>query len=972
MKKKNVLIILLLIQGILFSYSQETNDLKLQKQENWIAKKIQKMNLSEKIGQLFMVAAYGKKDKKQEKILKKLVKKYKVGGLIFMKGTPYEQLRLTNILQRITKTPLMIGIDGEWGLAMRLKNTFAFPYALTLGALDEAALAEKLGKSIALHCKRMGIHINFAPDVDININPKNPIIGQRSFGQDKKQVVKIAAAFIKGMQSQKILACLKHFPGHGDTQNDSHYTLPLLPFSKKRMQEIELYPYEKLIPKNVKAVMVGHLSIPSLEPNSKKPSATSQKIVTDLLQKKYGYKALIFTDGLTMKGVVDYTKKNEAALQCFLAGNDVLLIPKNPIKSIEKMKKAFRKGLFTIGRLEHSVRKILRAKYWAGLYEPFQKITSKNLLKDLNTEKDTVLNRQILAKTLTLIKNKENSFPIFNLEKKNFAYLNLGSDTGNYFLKTLRNYTTIKKIPKTNLKNILEQLKNIQTLIIGYHTSDKTPWKPYEISDKDAYLLKEISRKKKVILAVFANPYSLIKLPTQFVKSIVIAYQNNPSAQDICAQSIFGALPISGHLPVEIQGKFKLGTKIITPLLKRLSYGIPKSVGMHKGFLQKIDSLMHKSILDSVFPGGQILVGRYGKVIYHKAFGYHTYQKKRKVTLNNLYDLASLTKILAGLPLLLKAYDLGMCSLDTPWKNLFPKLQNSNKDTLTFQEIFSHKARLKSWIPFYRETLDSITQKKIAAYYSTFSKSTHHLPIAENTFLISTYKDSIYQKIKEIPQREKDTYLYSGLPFYLLPEFSRNHFQKELNVFLQENYYKPLGAKTLTFLPLRKFKKQQIVPSEKDTYWRKQIIQGYVHDMGAAMMGGVSANAGLFGTSNDVAKMMQLFLQKGFYGGKRYFSEKTFAIFNHRYYEKDSIRRGLILDKPQMKLSEENTCGCVSEESFGHSGFTGTYAWADPKTQVIYVFLSNRTYPTMENNKISERDIRTKVQEFIQRAIEKP
>ena len=432
---------------------------------------------------------------------------------------------------------------------------------------------------------------------------------------------------------------------------------------------------------------------------------------------------------------------------------------------------------------------------------------------------------------------------------------------------------------------------------------------------------------------------------------------------------IFGALSTKGKLPVSINGYFIQGIGLKSTNLKRLSYGYPEEVGMSSRLLQKVDSIAQVVIDSAMSPGLQVLVARHGKVIYRKCFGYHTDKKIRKVQQNDLYDLASVTKILGGLPLIMKAEEEGKFTLDSQLGNLMSGLKNTDKDTITVRDALAHYGRFKAWIPYYKYTIDSVTQKPSPKYYRNRGSKKFPVEVAKNLYLNKDYKDSIFQMIANSPLREKKEYKYSGLVFYLFKDYLEKTFKNPMDVSNDNKFYKPLGARTLTYKPLEKFYKNSIVPTEKDTYYRNQLLQGYVHDMGAAMLGGVNGNAGLFSSSNDVAKMMQMYIQDGYYGGKRYFKRETIRKFNHRYYEKDSVRRGLGFDKPQIDPEILATCGCVSSESFGHSGYTGTYTWADPKTQLVYVFLSNRIYPTAENAKLVERDIRTKTQQLIQDAI---
>ena len=449
----------------------------------------------------------------------------------------------------------------------------------------------------------------------------------------------------------------------------------------------------------------------------------------------------------------------------------------------------------------------------------------------------------------------------------------------------------------------------------------------------------------------------------------MVAYQNSEIAQNIAAQTIFGALEANGKLPVSIKDVFPLGTGESSEGTKRLQYSIPESVGMSSQKLAKIDSVAALVVEEKMAPGLQILVARKGVVVYEKSFGFHTDKKKNKVKNSDVYDVASLTKILASLPMLMKAEEENKIALSSTLKKILPKFKKSNKDTLTVKEILSHYGRLKAWIPFYKLTQDSITKNNLKEFYSQSKSKKFSIKVAENLYLNNSYKDSIYKFIRDSEQRLEAGYKYSDLGYYLFKEALEKKYKSSLDDLVQEQFYKPLGANRMTYLPLNKLDKSSIVPSEKDTYYRNQLLHGYVHDMGAAMLGGVGGHAGLFANANDVAKMMQLYLQKGYYGGKRYFKKETFDKFNKRYYSDQKVRRGLGFDKPQLDSTVMATCGCVSEESFGHSGFTGTYTWADPESEIIYVFLSNRVFPTMENKALVKRNIRTSIQQIIQEAI---
>lgn len=939
-------------------------------QERWVDSILSSMSIDQKIGQLFMIQAYSNRDSVHENKIKAMIQDYHIGNLIFMQGTPIKQAQLTNTYQSLSKIPLMIGFDGEWGLDMRLQNTYRFPWNMTLGAIQDNSLIRKFGEHLGSHAKRIGIHVNFAPVVDINTNPLNPIIGNRSFGESKKNVTLKAIEFTQGMQSKGVLANAKHFPGHGDTATDSHLKLPVLNFSKERLDSIELYPYKRVFEAGMSSVMTAHLSIPILESNPKLPTSLSQKVVTDLLRVKLGFLGLIFTDGLNMKGAANYSNSAEINLAAIQAGNDVLLIPQDIPESVSLIKKSIETGVLSVDRIEESVRKILLAKYKVGLHL-YKPIDTLNLINDLNRLEDDVLHRELVKNSMTIIKNDKNILPVRNLKKyEKIAYVAMGDDDGDVFLETLRKYSKIQKVSNNNLNELIDTLEDFDLVIIGFHKSNAHPWKSFDFSNKELVWLHEISRKNKTILSVFASPYSLLNIKSfNNLEGILVAYQNSEIAQNIAAQTIFGALEANGKLPVSIKDEFPLGTGERSVGTKRLQYSIPESVGMSSQNLAKIDSVAALVVEEKMAPGLQILVARKGVVIYEKSFGFHTDKKKSKVKNSDVYDVASLTKILASLPMLMKAEEENKIALSSTLKKILPKFKKSNKDTLTVQEILSHYGRLKAWIPFYKLTQDSITKNNLKEFYSQSKSKKFSIKVAENLYLNNSYKDSIYKFIRDSEQRLKAGYKYSDLGYYLFKEALEKKYKSSLDDLVQEQFYKPLGANRMTYLPLNKLDKSSIVPSEKDTYYRNQLLHGYVHDMGAAMLGGVGGHAGLFANANDVAKMMQLYLQKGYYGGKRYFKKETFDKFNKRYYSDQKVRRGLGFDKPQLDSTVMATCGCVSEESFGHSGFTGTYTWADPESEIIYVFLSNRVFPTMENKALVKRNIRTSIQQIIQEAI---
>ncbi len=937
-------------------------------QMRWVDSVYNELSQQERVAQLFMVDLFSNKEKAHVDKVRQLVTENKIGGVIFSKGGPVQQAQLTNELQGKSKVPLMIAMDAEWGLAMRLDSVYAFPWNMTLGAARKSTTSYEVGKRIGEHCKRLGVHINFAPDVDINTNPKNPIIGNRSFGELRDNVTQKSYAFMEGLQSTGTLACAKHFPGHGDTDQDSHKTLPTVNFTAQRIDSVELFPYKRLINHGLSSVMVAHLNIPSLESRNGYPTSLSKKVVTGMLKDSLQFGGLIFTDALNMKGASNFSKPGEIDLAAFKAGNDVLLISEDIPKAIDIIKNAVATGEITQERLEHSVRKILMAKFKVGLdnYEP---IVIEDLVNDLSTQEDDIAYENAMEAAVTLLKNDKNLVPLRNLETKKIAYVHLGDAGGSIFLQELQRYTAVDKITAPNLSSLLNRLSSYNTVIVGVHRSNDSPWKSYNLSTQELTYLNEISRKHTVILDAFVNPYMLSQLRTTAnMDAIIMSYQNSSWSQRLSAQMIFGARTIDGRLPVSA-GNFNAGDGITASSIKRLSYGnTPGSVGMDATKLIQIDSVAQHTIDQKGAPGMQILVARKGKVIFDKTYGGQTYGNDIPVQNSHVYDIASVTKILATLPLIVELEDKKLFSLDEPLGNLSTKYLASNKSNITPREMLSHYAGLKPWIPFYVYTLDSVDSSPSETFYSPVKTKKYPVEVANHFYASPIVYDTIFNRIASSDLLEKRRYKYSDLPYYIFKDYIESYYNKNLDELTQDHFYKSMGMNRTGYLPLKRFDREDIVPTENDTVFRNQLICGYVHDQGAAMQGGIGGHAGLFSNANDVAKMMQMYLQKGTYGGKTYFKARTFDKFNQRYYASDNVRRGLGLDKPSLD-DVGNTCNCASDESFGHSGFTGAFTWADPQEELVYVFLSNRVYPDANNRFLIEENIRTNIQQIIYDAI---
>ncbi|MDW5288646.1 glycoside hydrolase family 3 N-terminal domain-containing protein [Formosa sp. PL04] len=970
---RNILYILFILFSINLSFSQNSTNPLVTKdaiaQQKWVDSVYTKLTLQERIGQLFMVRAMTSANTRDQSSIENLIKNNHIGGIIYSKGGPVKLAKLNNTYQGLSKVPMLIGMDAEWGLSMRLDSTYAFPWNMTLGAIQNKELVEQVGKHIGEHCKRIGIHFNFGPDVDINTNPKNPIIGNRSFGEDRDEVTDHAIAFMKGLQSAGVMATGKHFPGHGDTETDSHKALPTITFSEKRIDSIELYPYKKMIKNGLESIMVAHLNVPSLEARPDFPSSLSKAIITDLLIDKMGFEGLIFTDALEMKGVANFSSPGDIDLAAFLAGNDILLISEDVPKAMVKITEAYNSNIITEDRLAYSVKKILMSKYKVGLnhYKP---INTTNLVADLNRLEDDILNEELFENAITVVKNENDILPIRDLDKKTIAYIKFGDDTGTPFYEELKKYTKVHEIKSDTYDYIKNRLDNYNTIIIGLHRSNANPWKSYDFTTEEVQLLDSIAQTHNVILDVFVKPYALLDLPSiENIEGIIVSYQNSDVAQEKSAQIIFGALEAKGKLPVSVGNGLLVGDGVNTSSISRLGYTIPERVGVDSKKLHRIDAIAQRAVDEHMTPGLQLLVARKGKVIYNQNFGKHTYEKDAEpVKFNDIYDIASLTKIVASLPLLMEIVEQDdEITINSTLSKLMPEYIGSNKADISLKQMLSHYARLKPWIPFYVATLDTAKMPS-SKYYSNAPSELFNIKIANNIYLKRDYPDSIQKIIKETDLLPKLSYRYSDLPYYILKKFIETYYDRTLDVLVQTHFYESLGMNLSTYNPYLKFPMKDIIPTENDTYYRHQVVQGYVHDMGAAMQNGVGGHAGVFSNANDIAKIMQMYLQKGFYGDKRYLKPETIDMFNTCYYADKGNRRGLGFDKPQFGKSGP-TCGCLSMKSFGHSGFTGTYTWADPDEDIVYVFLANRTYPSAEINMLLRENIRTDIQELIYEAI---
>jgi len=778
----NFILFSLFSTSLLSQSSLVTKDYENQK--IWVDSVYSSLTIDQKIGQLFTIWVATKEGPERMDEIADIIKTNHLGGLIFSLGNVKDQAIATNRFQSISKVPLLIGMDAEWGIGMRLDDAFSFPFNMTLGAIENNKLIYEVGERIGVHSKRLGVHINFAPVVDINTNPNNPVIGSRSFGENKFNVTNKSIAYLKGMQSQGIMGSAKHFPGHGDTSQDSHKTLPTINFDSKRINDVELYPFKELIKNNLSSVMVAHMEVPSLENKPKLPSTLSKTIVTKILKKKLKFDGLIITDAMDMKGVVDFNKSESADVAALLAGNDLLLMPDDLDQSTLSIKKALNEGVLTTQRLSQSVKKILMAKYKAGLNNN-STVILENLKEDLNSEKDKALLDQLTKESITVIKNESQIVPIKNLSKK-IAYLKMGDSDSDEFFKMLNHYTKVDLIDSNS--DFLRLIDGYDHIIVGLHKSDETPFESYKFTSTEKSNLELISKSSKVILTVFSKPYALMDIDLTNISSIIVPYQNNAVTQQKTAQLIFGAIGSKGVLPVSINKSFPAGTSIKTTTLKRLSYSHPNNQGFDIKKLNKIDSIVRFAIDEKMTPGAQILVARNGEVVYNKSFGTKTYHSKNNIEWDDIYDLASLTKILSTVPLMMEEYENENITLETTLSKMFPNKNLNDKSDLSIKEMFSHQSGLFQWIPFYKNTIDSITKKPLDSWYRTKKSSDFTIKVNENLFLREDFLDSIALDINNSELFENKSYVYSDLPYYYMKSFLEDKNNLNLDVQLKKKF----------------------------------------------------------------------------------------------------------------------------------------------------------------------------------------
>lgn len=934
--------------------------------------KVSEMTLREQVAQLMMVAMYPKQGEDHHSNIADLIKKEKIGGLIVFQGTSEQVRSRLQSYQSISTIPLLTSIDGEWGPGMRLSDAPSFPKSMALGAIKNDSAIYQMGKEIARELKELGIYVNFAPVVDVNNNPKNPVIGVRSFSDDPDVVIKKARLYMDGMQDNGVMAVLKHFPGHGDVDKDSHKTLPQIPHDRARLDSVELKPFNYLIKDGAMGVMSAHLSVPALDDDPNSISSFSRIIVTDLLKKEMNFKGLVYTDALNMKGASNYIANDRLEIEALIAGNDILLMPKDVPAALDAILEAIENNEIDKDQIKESCKKVLFYKNQLKIKAPKN---NENIKKELNSIEAQVLQKKLIQESLTLLVNQNSILPLTKLNQKRIVSISIGDNKSVYFDEMLKKYANIKSIhiskkaTSDDLNKIKGELNDDDLVIVNFQGNVWTSTSYYGFSSKWRSFVNTINNSYPTLLVMFGNPYTLVDYSEMDkLNALLLVYQYGKTQQEQAAQAIMGGLIVNGVLPVNISKDFPSGFGLSITKTTRFGYADPLEVGVDAHYLTKIDSIVEDGIVQMAYPGSQVLIARKGKIFYEKNFGYYTYDSIQKVQSNTLYDIASITKVAATALTLMKMQDKGMIDLDYTLGEVIPELvDTSDYNDLDFRSLLAHQAGLRSWIPFYLKTMEEGGYK--TKTFSEKKTDDYSLKVANDLYIHNSFQDSIYSWIIRTPLRTKIKYLYSDIGYYFFLKIIEEMNDEKLDVISTNLFYSPLNLRYTTFRPLDKFDVNQIAPTEDDTLFRKQLIQGNVHDPGAAMMGGVGGHAGLFSNANDLAVIMQMLLNNGNYGGEMFLSDEVIKEYTKCQFCEDDNRRGAAFDKPVRDKSDGPTCNCISFNSFGHTGFTGTMVWADPDEEIVYVFLSNRIYPSAENLKLIRMNIRTKIQEEIYKSL---
>lgn len=938
------------------------DDAKLVEAEAWADSVMATLTPAQRVAQLFVPRVDMLDNAQGRAQLRSLIERYHLGGILLGKGTVKDYAGLINQAQEVAEVPMLITLDGEWGLAMRVTDAPRFPYNMGLGAIADSRLLYEYGREVGRECRAIGIQVDFAPVLDVNSNPDNPVIGYRSFGEDAERVAELGVAFSQGMESVGVMSVAKHFPGHGDTSTDSHKTLSKVTHSRKQLDQTDLLPFQSYIDAGLSGMMVGHLDVPALDASGA-PASMSAKITTDLLKNEMGFKGLVFTDGLSMKGAVLKGRNNCVA--ALLAGADVLLGAADLAGDIKAVNDAVASGTIPLKLIDERCHKLLKYKYLLGLAD-FRPVDVAKIESVINAPEAQEVIGKLADASMTVLYNREGVLPIRNLGATKIALVALGGASDCEFAKYCGKYAQIQTVAVKGQEISESQLKAVADadVVITAVMSD-AKWA------KSSF--EKIRKLKGVVPVFFINPYkmrgfgNLTTLPT-----LVTAYDNIPALQRAAAEAIFGGIDVSGRFPVNVDNVAPLGTGV--DLAKtRLGYSTPGAEGFDSNLVSEVDSIVGACLKAKAFSGCQVLVAKGGQIVIDRSYGNVDFGTgAAKVTDRTLFDLASVSKATGTLAGLMKAYDEGLFELTDRIDNFIPELKDTDKGGITVRDLLFHESGMPAGINIYKFVMDGnsysgglISGSPKAPYtikiakneygnsnarlrsdiYSTVRTDSTDYAVAKGIYVGTRGQDALMDAVYNVGLRSPK-YEYSCLNFMLLKEMQENLTEVELDQWVDTEVFGPLGATRTAYQPLERFSVNEIAATETDNFLRRQHLAGYVHDETAAFSGGVQGNAGLFSTAGDIAKLCQMWLNGGVYGGDRILSESTVKLFTTTHSRSGS--RGLGFDMLRRNKSLDSPRAAAT--TYGHTGFTGTCFWVDPERDLIYVFLSNRVNPSRDNS----------------------
>lgn len=891
---------------------------------------VQNATLREKIGQLFFVPIQGSfmsDDDHSIKEISDLITKEHIGGLIFMKGDIYGQAVLTNKLQKLSNIPLWITQDMEFGAAMRISDATRFTPAMGVAATGDKRNAFMMGKITALEAKALGVHQIFAPVLDVNNNPSNPVINVRSFSADPMMVSEYGVAFMQGVQSEGIISTAKHFPGHGDTDTDSHNELPILDHSYARLDSIELIPFKAAIESGISSIMSAHISFPQISDDPKLPGTLDDTILDDMLKDSLNFEGVVITDGLEMHGIASKFSPGRVVVKALNAGADIMLISPDIYTAINEVVDAVAKGEITEKRIDQSYRKVIAWKEEHGLFDSDNQIDIENLDTKISTNYHRAIADEIAKESITLLKNENNIIPIDPNRFKKILFVSISDDedanTGGTFARGIRDYHSDvsfsvhdNRTSSNDEQKILNKAKQVDLIVIGSFISLSFRESIQLSSRQSSFLRRLMSINKPSALVMFGNPYLVTELDNTDAQ--LMAWSSHSLQMKNAAPALFGGSKVSGKLPIQIPGMYAIGDGIEIDKTT-LSYGNPEDVGLVTKELYKIDDILRDAVKDSVFPGAVAAVIKDGVMVYKQEMGYHNYDKTKKVKNSDVYDLASITKVVSTTTAVMKLIDDDKLSLDDRISSFIPEFDTDTKKEITIRDILLHQTGL----PPFRVYVDSLKER-----------------------------ESIIEAIKNEPLTYEtgSEYVYSDLGMILLAEIVGEISGRRIDGFMRKEFYAPMGMYGTYFNPrnVSRWYVNRIPPTEIDAVYGRGLVQANVHDERAFFLDGIAGHAGLFATVNDLAKYGTMLLNNGIYGGNRYLSKEIVQEFTAQ--QSDLSGRGLGFDR--RSASGFTTAGqLASSDTFGHLGFTGTSMWIDREKNMIVILLSNRTYPNRSYGK---------------------